>query len=141
MLVAIKRIPTDKNDGVLYFEEWNQEIKPKRKLHGVWVLVYGVPDEIRNFLPLWAIGSTIEATAKVDMGYMHKNGVVCLLVDVLDANKMPADTDIVANGSMYPIYFKWEEVLNGDEENLDINNDDLLDDEEQQGGRLHDGGG
>lgn len=50
MLVAIKRIPTDNNEGVLYFEEWNQEINPKRKLHRVWVLVYGIPYEIRSFL-------------------------------------------------------------------------------------------
>lgn len=71
MLVAIKRIPTDNNEGVLFFEEWNSEIKPKRRLHRVWVKVYGVPHEIRSFLPLWAIGSTLGATMKVDMGYLR----------------------------------------------------------------------
>lgn len=48
-MIGIKRVPTDKNEGVMAFEEWNQEITPKRKLHNVWVHVYGVPYEIRSF--------------------------------------------------------------------------------------------
>lgn len=98
MLVAIKRIPTDKNEGVLYFEEWNNEIKPKRKLDRVWVKVYGVPHEIRSFLPLWAIGSTLGATVKVNMAYLRQHGVVRLMVDVLDAHRIPDDADIMAKG-------------------------------------------
>ncbi|TVU29361.1 hypothetical protein EJB05_20925, partial [Eragrostis curvula] len=31
-MVAIKRIPTDNNEGVMAFEEWSQEIKPAKKL-------------------------------------------------------------------------------------------------------------
>lgn len=49
-MVAIKIIPTDKNEGVMAFEEWSQEIKPARRLHKVWVHVYGFPYEIRSFL-------------------------------------------------------------------------------------------
>lgn len=51
--------------------------------------------------------------------------------DVLDANKVPADVDIVAKGCMYPIYFKLDEVVSGEEENF--YNDDLLDDGEAEG--------
>ncbi|GJN36209.1 hypothetical protein PR202_gb25049 [Eleusine coracana subsp. coracana] len=126
-LVAIKRIPTDNNEGILYFEEWNQEIKPKRKLHQVWVFVYGVPHEIRSFLPLWAIGTTLGATEKVDMNYLRKHGVVRILVNVLDAYKIPNDTEIVVKGYMYPIFFKVDEIVSTDEELLD--DEDLLDDD------------
>lgn len=51
MLTAIKRVPTDNNEGLLYFEEWSEEIKPKKKLPKVWVHIYGVPHEIRSFSP------------------------------------------------------------------------------------------
>ena len=131
ILVAIKKIPTDKNKGVLFFEEWSQEIKPKKKLHSMWVLAYGVLYEIRSFLPLWAIGSTLGATVKVDMSYMCKNGVVRLLVDVLDVGKIPNDTDIVFDGSIYPIYFKVDEMVSAKDDNFD--DDDLLDDKQAHG--------
>lgn len=125
-LVAIKRIPTDNNERVLFFEEWNHEIKPKKMLHKVWVRVYGVPYQIRSFLPLWAIGTTLGATCRIDMAYLRKQGVVRLLVDVLDSNKIPTHTDIVVQGCMYPIYFKVDEVVSTGDDNFD--EDDLLDD-------------
>lgn len=129
-LVAIKSIPTDQNEGVLQFEEWNNEIKPKKRLHRVWVKVYGVPHEIHSFLPLWSIGSTLGATVKVDMAYLRQHGIVRLLVDVLDSNDIPDETDIVTKGCMYSIFFKIDEVVSYGE-NLD--EDDLLGDEEAQG--------
>lgn len=128
-LVAIKRIPTDNNEGVLYFEEWNQEIKPKKKLHKVWVRVYGMPYEIRSFLPLWAIGTTLGATSH-GHGLSEETWCGSVLVDVLDYNKIPNDTDIVVHGCMYPIYFKLDEVVSMGDDNFD--DDDLLDEDEGQ---------
>lgn len=61
-MISMKRLRTDNNEGVMLFEEWNNEIKPKQKLQKVWVHVYGVPYEIRSFLPLWAVGSILGAT-------------------------------------------------------------------------------
>jgi len=135
MLTAIKRVPTDNNEGLLYFEEWSEEIKPNKKLPKVWVHIYGVPHEIRSFLPLWAIGSILGATLKVDMNHLRNTGVVRLLVAVLDPDNIPDETDIVINkpdGSyMYPIYFKLEEIIkDSDPDNLD--DDDLLGDDEAQ---------
>lgn len=48
-IVSIKRHRTDNNEGVMSFQEWNHEIKPKTRLQKVWVHVYGVPYEIRSF--------------------------------------------------------------------------------------------
>lgn len=61
------------------------------------------------------------------MNYLSKHGVVRLLVNVLDANKIPDDTDIVVKGYMYPIYFKVDEIVSTDEEDFD--DDDLLDED------------
>ena len=83
-IVAFKTVTTKNKEGVLEFDEWNHEIKPKRKLDKVWVQVYGVPHEIRSYLSLWAMGSILVATQKVDMKYLRKSGVVRLLVAVLD---------------------------------------------------------
>uniref|UniRef100_K3ZMC1 DUF4283 domain-containing protein n=1 Tax=Setaria italica TaxID=4555 RepID=K3ZMC1_SETIT len=73
------------------------EIKPKQKLQKVWVHVYGVPYEIRSFLPLWAVGSILGATQRVDMRSMKKIGVVRLMVAVLDVNCIPDKVDIVVD--------------------------------------------
>jgi hypothetical protein len=69
----------------MLFEEHTSEIKLLKKLQQVWVRSFGILNEIRSFLPLWAGGSILRATQKVDMSYLRKTGVVRLLVAVLDA--------------------------------------------------------
>lgn len=129
-LVAIKRIPTNNNEGIIYFEEWSQVIKLKWKLHKMWVHVYGVPHGISSFLPLWAIGTTLGTTDRVDMNYLGKHGVVRLLVDILDAHKIPSDADIIVKGYMYTIYLKVDEIVSDTEHDFD--EDDLLDEDDAQ---------
>jgi hypothetical protein len=107
------------------------EIKPLKKLQQVWVRIFGVPNEIRSFLPLWAVGSILGATQKVDMSYLRKTGVVRLLVAVLDANAVPKDADVVVHRSMYIIFFKVDEVVR-DEDDFNPEDDDLLDDDADQ---------
>lgn len=87
---------------------------------------------IWSALPLLVIGTVLGAMRKVDMEYLRKRGIVRLLVDVLDSNKIPDDTDIVINGCMYPILFKLEEVVSTGDNNFD--DDNLLDEEDTQGG-------
>jgi hypothetical protein len=79
-------------------------------LQKIWVHVYGVPYEIRSFLPLWAIGSILGATQRVDMRSMKKTGVVRLMVAVLDANCIPDDADIVVDDCLYEIFFKVDKL-------------------------------
>ena len=129
-IVAFKTVTTKNKEGVLEFDEWNHEIKPKRKLDKVWVQVYGVPHEIRSYLSLWAVGSILGATQKVDMKYLRKSGVVRLLVAVLDVNSIPDDVDIVVDDCLYDIFFHVESVVKGDDDNFD-DADDLDNDDEQ----------
>lgn len=68
--------------------------------------VYGVPFEIRSFLPLWAVGSILGATQKVDMRYTRKMGVVRILVDVTDVNHISESAEIVVGEGLYEIFSK-----------------------------------
>jgi hypothetical protein len=124
-MVAIGTVTAKRNEGALPFEEFNSEIKPLRKLQQVWVRVFGVPLEIRSFLPLWAVGTILGATQKVDIGYLRRTGVVRLLVAVLDVGAVPKDADVVVNRSTYRIFFKVDEVLR-DEDGFNPDDDDLL---------------
>ena len=119
-MIAVKSMPADNNEGIMVLEEWNKDIKLKQKLINVWVHVYGVPYEIRSFLPLWAVGSIIGATKKV---------VVRLLV-VLDLKSILEDAEIVVDDGLYDIYFKVDKDQHDAEEFDDA--DDLNDDEEDQ---------
>ncbi|TVU49738.1 hypothetical protein EJB05_01070, partial [Eragrostis curvula] len=133
-MVAIKRIPTDNNEGVMAFEEWSQEIKPAKKLQKVWVHVYGVPYEIRSFLPLWAVATVIGATTCVDMKYTRKAGVVRIQVAVLDVDNIPDSVDIVVDDALYEIFFNVDYVRPIGDDNNDDEEDDLDDDEGDQHG-------
>jgi len=126
------RPSTDNNEGVMLFEEWNNEIKPKQKLQKVWVHVYGVPYEIRSFLSLWALGSILGATQRVDMRSMKKTGVVRLMVAVLDANCIPNDVDIVVDDCLYEIFFRVDQMVSDNSGEPDeFDEDDDLDPENQ----------
>jgi hypothetical protein len=70
------------------------------------VNVYVVPFEIRSFLPLWAVGSILGATQKVDMHYTRKMGVVCILVAVKDVKHILESAEIVVGEGLYEIFFK-----------------------------------
>uniref|UniRef100_A0A0Q3QPG3 DUF4283 domain-containing protein n=1 Tax=Setaria italica TaxID=4555 RepID=A0A0Q3QPG3_SETIT len=118
--------------------KWNNEIKPKQKLQKVWVHVYGIPYEIRSFLPLWAVGSILGATQKVHMRSMKKTGVIRLMVAVLDANCIPDGADIVEDDCLYEIFFKVDHVVaDNSGEPDEFNEDDDVERENQNNQKDH----
>jgi hypothetical protein len=92
-------------------QEVNQKIEPISYLQKAWVNVYGVPFEIRSFLPLWAIGTILGTTQKVDMRYTRKMGVVRILVAVTNVNHILESAEIVVGEGLYEIFFKVDKVL------------------------------
>ena len=56
-MVAMKYVHTAGGEGIMVIQELDQKIELVQYLQKVWVNVYGVPYEIRSFLPLWAVGS------------------------------------------------------------------------------------
>jgi hypothetical protein len=105
-MIAMKYVHTLGGEGILVIHEVNQKIEPISYLQKAWVNVYGVPFEIRSFLPLWAVGSILGATQKVDMRYTRKMGVVRILVAVTDVNHIPESAEIVVGEGLYEIFFK-----------------------------------
>ena len=86
-----------------------------------------VPTPLRAFLPLWAVGSVVGATQKVDMHHLRRTGEVRILVALLDVKDIPKKADICVNRSIFRVYFKVDEVVLDDSFNPE--DDDLLGDD------------
>jgi len=130
-MVAIRTVTTKNKEGVLIFEEFDSEIKPIKVLDQVWLSVTNVPTPLRAFLPLWAVGSVVGATQKVDMDHLRRTGEVRILVAVFDVKDIPKMADICVNRSIYRVYFNVEEVVDDDPFNPE--DDDLLGDDADTG--------
>jgi hypothetical protein len=68
-MVAIRAFTTRNRGGTLIFKEFDADVQPIKVLDQVWVTVTNVPKALRAYLPLWAVGSCIGNTQKVDMVY------------------------------------------------------------------------
>jgi hypothetical protein len=65
---------------------------------------WALPRALRSFLPLWAVGSIIGATLKVDMLHLRATGQVRILVAVYEAKKIPKFVDVCVNCNVYPVF-------------------------------------
>jgi hypothetical protein len=93
--------------------------------------VHKVPRALGSFLPLWAVGSIIEATQKVDMLHLRATGQVRILVAVYDAKKIPKFADVCVGCSVCRLFFHPDEIAQQD--GFDPDEDDLLCDEDEDG--------
>jgi hypothetical protein len=55
------------------------------------VHVDGVPDSVRHFLGLWAVGSLIGSTLDVDLYSLRRQGIVRILVAMRDLAALEKD--------------------------------------------------
>ncbi|GJN04225.1 hypothetical protein PR202_ga21750 [Eleusine coracana subsp. coracana] len=134
IMVAMKFVHTADGEGIMIFQEWNNKIEPHRYLEKAWINVYGVPYEIRSYLSLWAVGTILGVTFKVDMKYTRKIGVIRILVGIMDVNNIPDTTDIMVGEDIYDILFKVDKICKDEnwvsfkQEDANMDNDDLHDD-------------
>jgi hypothetical protein len=99
-------------------------VKPIKVLDQFWVTVSRVPRVLRSFLQLWAVGSIIGATQKVDMAHLRATGEARILVAVFNPKHIPKLADVCVIRSIYRLHFKVEEVAQ--EETFNPDDDDLL---------------
>ena len=130
-MVAIRNITTKNQEGTLRFEELEADVQPIRVLDQVWVTVTNVPRILKSYLPLWAVGSCIGATQKVDMVHLRKTGEVRILVAAFDVKAIAKQVDICVNRSIYRVYFTADAEVTDDSFNPD--EDDLLEDDSNKG--------
>ena len=130
-MVAIRTITTKNKEGTIVFENFVEDVQPIKVLEQVWITVTRVPRILRAFLPLWAVGSVVGATQKVDMVHLRATGQVRILVAVIDTMKIPKYADVCAGCDIYRLYFKPDEAPQEDESDPE-EDDDLLGDEDKQ---------
>jgi len=126
-MVAIRRLTTKNQEGTLLFEEFEADVQPIRVLDQVWVTVTNVPRILKSYLSLWAVGSCIGATQKVDMVHLRKTGEVRILVAAFDTRAIAKQVDVCVNRSIYRLYFTADAEVTDVPFNPD--DDDLLDDD------------
>jgi hypothetical protein len=131
-MIAIRTITTKNREGTIIFEEFVDDVQPIKVLEQVWVTVTKVPRVLRSFLALWAVGSIMGATQKVDMVHLRATGQVHILVAVLDVKKIPKQADVCVGNSVYRLLFKTHEAIHNNDSDPD--DDDLLGDDDNLSG-------
>jgi hypothetical protein len=65
-----------KNAQALVTSWAHQDVTPEFVMEPVWVHVDGVPDSVRHFLGLWAVGTLIGSTLDVDLYSLRARGLL-----------------------------------------------------------------
>ncbi|WVZ54678.1 hypothetical protein U9M48_005442 [Paspalum notatum var. saurae] len=106
----------------LQFSEWLEKedgfLLPK-----VWVRVFGISENLRDFLNLWAVGSMLGSTQTVDMEMTRKNDFGRICIAVLKPKLLPSHLGVVIGDHFFKLRFEVEKIgvdENGDEVELDI---------------------
>ncbi|CAD6255779.1 unnamed protein product [Miscanthus lutarioriparius] len=132
-MIAIDTINTKNKEGTISFAEFVDDVQPIKVLEQVWLNVTGVPRRLRSFLSLWAVGTIVGATQKVDMVHLRATGQARILVAVFDPKKIPGMADVCVGTSIYRLFFKAEEDLQADT-GADPSDEDLLSDKDLEEG-------
>ncbi|CAN6317318.1 unnamed protein product [Urochloa humidicola] len=103
-----------KEEGVavgvrMNFDLW-QEKQEGYLLPKVWVRVYGMRPELREFLELWAIGSMLGSTQIVDMETTRKSDFGRIFIAALNPLLIPAKLDVVIGDHYFELEFEVEKV-------------------------------
>ena len=108
-------VQTKFNNAKLKIEERPLGDKAKFALPKIWVQFTGLPNDLHDFLTIWAIGSILGVTKAVDMRFTRQHAVCRLQILVLDPNLIPQFVDIVIGDYLYELQFMVE--INGDANN------------------------
>jgi hypothetical protein len=119
-------------------EEKVLPVEVKSTLGKVWVQFTGIPNEMMDFLLIWAVGSILGVTKAVDIKFTNKYEICHLQVLVLDASLLPQFVDVVIGDNLYELQFRVEENMDNDNpEPMDMDDLDLEvgDDDQQNNGK------
>jgi hypothetical protein len=91
------------------FHSW-VEVKEGFLLPKVWVRVFGMRKELREFLELWDVGSLLGSTQTVDMETTQKNNFGRIMVAVLNPKLIPPHMDVVIGDHYFELEFEVEKL-------------------------------
>jgi hypothetical protein len=101
----------------------------KQALKHVWVQMTGLPEELRDYPTIWAIGTILGVTKEVDMKFTRAMDKSRFWVLVVDPELIPYSVDVVIGDFIYELHFKVEPDMMNDNVVLLI-----MDDMEDKGG-------
>jgi hypothetical protein len=93
---------------VMLIEEGTSGSFFKQALKHVWVQMTGLPEELRDYPTIWAIGTILGVTKNVDMKFTKILDRLRFQVLVLDPNLIPQSVDVVIGDFIYELHFKVE---------------------------------
>jgi len=89
----------------------------------------GLPQELREFPIIWAIGSILGVSRAVDTKFTKKHGRARMKVAVLNPDLIPDFLDVVIGDFVYELQFRVEsEITDGEPQVIDM--DSTIDDDE-----------
>jgi len=91
------------------FDMWHEK-ETGYLLPKVWVRVYGIRKELREFQELWAVGSMLGSTQIVDMETTRKSDFGRIFVAVLNPKLIPASLDVVVGDHYFELGFEVEKI-------------------------------
>jgi hypothetical protein len=94
----------------------HQDVLPEFVMKPVWVHVDGVPDSVRHFLGLWAVGSLIGTTMDVDLFALRSQGLIRVLVAMRDPTVLEKDNgclEVIALLQMNGYRFRFRREVEG----------------------------
>jgi hypothetical protein len=93
----------------LLFDEWSAIDEPLYLLPEVWVLVDGIPSDVRGeYLTLWGLGSLLGKTMEVDMAYTRKNKILRIKIGCVDSSLIPESFVVFIKRGFYRLHFQIE---------------------------------
>ncbi|KAG2599979.1 hypothetical protein PVAP13_5KG483000 [Panicum virgatum] len=91
------------------FDMWHEK-ETGYLLPKVWVRVYGIRKELREFQELWTVGSMLGSTQIVDMETTRKSDFGRIFVAVLNPKLIPASLDVVVGDHYFELGFEVEKI-------------------------------
>jgi hypothetical protein len=74
----------------------------------VWVQMTGLPEELRDYPTIWAIGTILGVTKEVDMKFTRSMDRQRFQVMVLDLDLISHSVDVVIGDFIYELHFNVE---------------------------------
>jgi hypothetical protein len=123
------------NNAKMVIQERGSKDRAKFTMPKIWLQFTGLPEELRDFLVIWAVGSILGITKDVGMPFTRAHEIARLQVAVLDPDLIPETADVVIGEDVYELQFKVEpEEINANPMPMDMDRTEG-DDAAGQGGK------
>jgi hypothetical protein len=123
--------------GKISFEKRTDNEVYRREIDKVWVQFRGLPNEFKEFLIIWAIGTILGVPRAIDTVFTKSIGRARLKVAMLDPRLIPDFVDVVIRDYVYELQFGVEEEsLTGELQLIDLDStrDEEPKEEDPRGG-------